>query len=158
MHTHVGLESDKFSLTSLSNELIGNVQVNSQQIVHFLLRVRIQFNPLMPSERVLSLLTARLDKILCSSAHLIVGGPKCAPISGYMHDTLHRVAVLVLHYLLGIAPIYLQELCRLVSSMVGRSFLFLWQTLSSPGKHLNFGALSQSLLHLYKIHFRYRFD
>src|SRR6218665_3568120 len=47
-----------------------------------------------------------------------------------MRDTLHwlpiqqrifhRVVVLVWHCLLGIAPVYLQELCRPISTLVGR--------------------------------------
>src|SRR6218665_2194506 len=51
----------------------------------------------------------------------------------YMRDTLHslpirqhifcRVAVLAWHRLLGIAPVYLQELCRPVSTLVGRQAL-----------------------------------
>src|SRR6218665_2494374 len=87
-----------------------------------------------------------------------------------MRDTLHwlpirqrifyRVAVLVWHCFIGIAPVYLQELCRPVSTLVGRqalrsssggkrfvpllvasaSFLFWWQTLSSPCKHLDYEA------------------
>jgi|SRR6218665_2391181 len=50
-----------------------------------------------------------------------------------MRDTLHwlpirqrifyRVAVLVWHCLLSIAPVYLQELCRPVSTLVGRQAL-----------------------------------
>src|SRR6218665_1145872 len=35
----------------------------------------------------------------------------------------YRVAVLVWHWLLGIAPVYLQELCRPVSTLVGRQAL-----------------------------------
>src|SRR6218665_2541719 len=50
-----------------------------------------------------------------------------------MHDTLHwlpirqrifyRVAVLVWHCLIGIAPVYLQELCRPVSTLIVRQAL-----------------------------------
>src|SRR6218665_2754095 len=50
-----------------------------------------------------------------------------------MRDTLHwlsiwqrifyRVAVLVWHCLIGFAPLYLQELCRPVSTLVGRQAL-----------------------------------
>src|SRR6218665_2044063 len=50
-----------------------------------------------------------------------------------MRDTLHwlpirqhifyRVAVLVWHCFIGIAPVYLQELCRPVSRLVGRQGL-----------------------------------
>src|SRR6218665_2016910 len=75
-------------------------------------------------------LTARLDRVLRSAARLIGGVPKYASISGYMRDTLHwlpirqrilyRVAVLVWHCLIGFAPVYLQELCRPVSTLVGR--------------------------------------
>src|SRR6218665_2481758 len=68
-----------------------------------------------------------------------------------MRDTLHwlpirqrifyRVVVLVWHCLIGFAPVYLQELCRPVSTLVGRqAFLFWWQTLSSPCKHLDYAA------------------
>src|SRR6218665_153485 len=71
-----------------------------------------------------------------------------------MRDTLHwlplrqrifyKVAVLVWHCLLGGAPVYLQELCRPVSTLVGRqalrSFFFWWQTLSSQCKHINYAA------------------
>src|SRR6218665_755147 len=35
----------------------------------------------------------------------------------------YRVGVLVWHWLLGIAPVYLQELCRPVSTLVGRQAL-----------------------------------
>ena len=55
--------------------------------------------------------------------------PKYASISGYMRDTLrwlpirqrifYRVAVLVWHCLIGFAPVYLQELCHPVSTLVG---------------------------------------
>jgi len=78
-------------------------------------------------------LTARLDRVLCSAACLIGVSLKYAPISGYMQDTLHwlpiwqrifyKVAVLVWHCLLGIAPVYLQELCCPVSTLVGRQAL-----------------------------------
>src|SRR6218665_2692524 len=70
--------------------------------------------------------TARLDRVR-SAARLIGGVPKDASISGYMRDTLHwlpirqrifyRVAVLVWHCL------YLQELCRPVSTLVGHQAL-----------------------------------
>src|SRR6218665_1010636 len=73
-----------------------------------------------------------------------------------MRDTLHwlplrqrifyKVAVLVWHCLLGGAPVYLQELCRPVSTLVGRqalrSFFFWWQTLSSQCKQLHYYAAS----------------
>src|SRR6218665_3530740 len=59
-----------------------------------------------------------------------------------MRDTLHwlpipqrifyRVAVLVWHCLIGFAPVYLQELCRPVSPLVGRQAL----RYSSGGKLL----------------------
>src|SRR6218665_1432265 len=78
-------------------------------------------------------MTARLDRVLRSAAFLIGGVPKYASISGYMRDTLHwlpirqrifyRVAVLVWHCLIGFAPDYLQELCRPVSTLVGRQAL-----------------------------------
>src|SRR6218665_3683318 len=78
-------------------------------------------------------LTARLDTVLRSAARLIGGVPKYASISGYMRDTLHwlpiqqrifyRVAVLVWHCFIGIAPIYLLELCSPVSTLVGRQAL-----------------------------------
>ena len=78
-------------------------------------------------------MTARLDRVLRSAARLIGGVPKYASISGYMRDTLHwlpirqrifyRVAVLVWHCLIGFAPVYLQELCRPVSTLVGRQAL-----------------------------------
>jgi len=78
-------------------------------------------------------LTAHLDRVLRSAARLIGGVPKYTSISGYMRDTLHwlpirqrifyRVAVLVWHCLLGIAPVYLQELCRPVLTLVGRQAL-----------------------------------
>ena len=67
-------------------------------------------------------LSACLYKVLRSASRLIEGVPKYAPISGYtcMRDTLHwlpiqqrifyRVAVLVWRCLIGIAPVYLQEL------------------------------------------------
>src|SRR6218665_3955757 len=42
--------------------------------------------------------------------------------------------VLVWRCLIGFAPVYLQELCRPVS------FLFWWQTLCSPCKHLDYAA------------------
>src|SRR6218665_2241242 len=72
-----------------------------------------------------------------------------------MRDTLHwlptrqrifyRVAVLVWHCFIGIAPVYLQELCRPVSNLVGRqalrsSFGGKQQTLSSPCKLLDYAA------------------
>src|SRR6218665_2367204 len=71
-----------------------------------------------------------------------------------MRDTLHwlpirqsiiyKVAVLVWHCLIGIVPVYLQELCRPVSTLVGRQALrsssIWWQTLSSPCKHLDYAA------------------
>src|SRR6218665_1232871 len=70
------------------------------------------------------------------------GVPKYASISGYMRDTLHwlpirqrifyRVAVLVWHCHIGFAPVYLQELCRPVSTLVGRQAL----RSSSGGTHL----------------------
>src|SRR6218665_2041631 len=79
--------------------------------------------------------------------------PKYASISGYMRDTLrwlpirqrifYRVAVLVWHCLIGFAPVYLQELCRPVLTSgwaSSASFLFWWQTLSSPCKHLGYAA------------------
>jgi len=87
-------------------------------------------------------MTARLDRVLRSAARLIGGVPKYASISGYMRDTLHwlpirqhifyRVAVLVWHCLIGLAPVYLQELCRPVSTLVGRQAL----RFSSGGKLL----------------------
>src|SRR6218665_3344573 len=53
------------------------------------------------------------------------------------HSIFYRVAVLVWHYLLGFAPVYLQELCCPVSTLVGRQAL----RSSSGGKllvpHLN---------------------
>ena len=78
-------------------------------------------------------LTARLDRVLRSADRLIGGVPKYTSISGHMRDTLHwlptqqrifyRVAVLVWHCLIGIAPVNLQELCRPVSTLVGRQAL-----------------------------------
>src|SRR6218665_1453760 len=78
-------------------------------------------------------MTARLDRVLRSAARLIGGVPKYASILGYMRDTLHwlpirqrifyRVAVLVWHCLNGFAPVYLQELCCPVSTLVGRQAL-----------------------------------
>src|SRR6218665_672587 len=78
-------------------------------------------------------MTARLDRVLRSAARLIGGVPEYASISGYMRDTLHwlpirqrifyRVAVLVWHCLIGFAPVYLQELCGPVSTLVGRQAL-----------------------------------
>src|SRR6218665_699784 len=85
-------------------------------------------------------MTARLDRVLRSAARLIGGVPKYASILGYMRDTLHwlpirqhifyRVAVLVC--LIGLAPVYLQELCCPVSTLVGRQAL----RFSSGGKLL----------------------
>src|SRR6218665_3932448 len=91
------------------------------------------------------MLTAYLDRVLHSAVRLIGGSvPKYASISRYMRDTLHwlpirqrifyRVAVLLWHCLLGFAPVYLQELCRPVSTLVGR------QALRSPCKHLDYAA------------------
>src|SRR6218665_1823357 len=78
-------------------------------------------------------LTAHLDRVLRSAARLIGGVPKFATISGYMRDTLHwlpirqrifyRVAVLVWHCFIGVAPVYLQELCRPESTLVGHHAL-----------------------------------
>src|SRR6218665_66724 len=78
-------------------------------------------------------LTAHLYRVLRSAARLIMGVPKYALISDYMCDTLHwlpiqqrifyRVAVLVWHCLLGIAPVYLQEFCCPVSTLVGHQAL-----------------------------------
>jgi len=78
-------------------------------------------------------LTARLDRVLRSAARLIGGVRKYASVSGYMRDTLqwlpirqcifYRVAVLVWHCLIAIAPVYLRELCRPVSTLVERQAL-----------------------------------
>jgi len=74
-----------------------------------------------------------MDIVLRSAARLIGGVHKYSSISDCMRDTLHwlpirqpifyRVAVLVWHCLFGIAPVYLQELCRPVSTLVGRQAL-----------------------------------
>src|SRR6218665_1473819 len=87
------------------------------------------------------MLTACQDRVLRSAARLIGGVPKYAPILGYMHDTWHwlpiqqrilyRVAVLVWHCLLGIAPVNLQEHCRPVPTPCGHLTLFLCKILSS---------------------------
>src|SRR6218665_1397992 len=74
-----------------------------------------------------------MDIVLCFVARMIGGVHKYSSISDCMRDTLHwlpirqpifyRVAVLVWHCLFGIAPVYLQELCRPVSTLVGRQAL-----------------------------------
>ena len=78
-------------------------------------------------------LVARLDRVLRSAARLIGRIPKFAPVSAYIHDTLHwlpvsqriqfRIAALVWRCLLGTAPAYLCELCCPVSAVVGRRVL-----------------------------------
>src|SRR6218665_1408391 len=87
-------------------------------------------------------LNARLDRVIRSASRLIGGVPKYASISGYVRDTLHwlpirqrifyRVAVLVWHCLIGLAPVYMQELCCPVSTLFGRQAL----RSSSGSKHL----------------------
>src|SRR6218665_385037 len=77
--------------------------------------------------------------------------PKYASISGYMRDTLHwlpirqrifyRVAVLALSYRL--CPSLLAgtlSLCVDPGWASSASFLFWWQTPSSPCKHLDYAA------------------
>ena len=96
--------------------------------------------------------TAHLDRVLRSAARLI-GTPKYVPISGYVHDTLHwlliqqlifyRAAVLLWHYLLGIAPVYLQELCCPVSALAGLRALRCsagGKLLVSPCKNLDYAV------------------
>src|SRR6218665_147443 len=70
-----------------------------------------------------------------------------------MRDTLHwlpirqrifyRVAVLVWHCLIGFAPVYLQELCRPVSTLVGRQAL----RSSSGGKLLVLRVNTSTMQH-----------
>src|SRR6218665_3508877 len=73
-----------------------------------------------------------LDRVLRSAARLIGGIPKFVHVSKYMLDVLHwlpadqriscRIASLVWRCLLGLAPIYLRELCcPLRSAMSSRS-------------------------------------
>src|SRR6218665_2794491 len=74
-----------------------------------------------------------MDIVLRSAARLIGGVHKYSSISDCMRDTLHwlpirqpifyRVAMLMWHCLFGIAPVYLQELCHHVSTLVGRQAL-----------------------------------
>src|SRR6218665_2542531 len=78
-------------------------------------------------------LNAHLDRVLRCAARLIGRIPKYGSVSAYMHDTLYwlptaqrisyRIAVLVWRCLLGSAPGYLCELCRLVSGLPGRRAL-----------------------------------
>src|SRR6218665_449248 len=73
-----------------------------------------------------------LDRVLRSAARLIGGIPKFDHVSKYMLDVLHwlpaeqrisyRIASLVWCCLLGLAPLYLRELCcPLLSAMSSRS-------------------------------------
>src|SRR6218665_1913868 len=73
-----------------------------------------------------------LDRVLRSTGHLIGGIPKFGHVSKYMLDVLHwlpaeqrisyRIAFMVWRCLLGLAPLYLRELCcPLHSAMSSRS-------------------------------------
>src|SRR6218665_2281814 len=84
-----------------------------------------------------------MDWVLRSAACLICGVPKFSHVSRYMHDVLHwlpaeqrisyRIASLVWHCLLGLAPVYLHELfCPLLSSMSLRLLISSQQGLLVP--------------------------
>src|SRR6218665_3967559 len=73
-----------------------------------------------------------LDRVLRSAARLVGGTSKFGHVSVYMHDVLrclpaenrisYRIASLVWRCLLGLAPVYLHELCcPLLSAMSSRS-------------------------------------
>src|SRR6218665_3705115 len=86
-----------------------------------------------------------LDRVLHSATRVIGGIPKFGHVSKYMLDVLHwlsaeqwisyRIASLVRRCLLGLAPVYLRELCcPLLSSMSSRSLnrVFSWSSLLVP--------------------------
>ena len=72
----------------------------------------------------------RLQSVLNSAARLILGVPKFDSVSAAIRNELHwlsigkrvqfKIALLVRHCIVGAAPEYLTELCRPVSSSVGR--------------------------------------
>src|ERR1043165_3169170 len=82
----------------------------------------------LPSSRIVC-----LDRVLRSAARLIGQIHKYGHVSSYMLEALHwlpicqrieyRVAALVWRCLQGLAPIYLRELCCLVSVVPGRRLL-----------------------------------
>src|SRR6218665_4057603 len=87
---------------------------------------------------------ACLDRVLRSAACLIGGIPKFGHVSKYMLDVLHwlpaeqrisyRIASIVWRSLLGLAPLYLRELCcPLHSAMSSLTIPSLISTGSSPG-------------------------
>ena len=75
----------------------------------------------------------RLQSVLNSAARLILGVPKFDSVSAAIRNELHwlpiekrirfKIALLVRHCIVGAAPEYLTELCRLVSSSSGRQCL-----------------------------------
>ena len=74
-----------------------------------------------------------LQSVLNSAARLILGVPKFDSVSAAICNELHwlpigkcirfKIALLVRHCIIGVAPEYLTELCRPVSSSSGRQCL-----------------------------------
>ena len=91
--------------------------------------------------------TERVQRILNAAARLVLRIPKFAPVSMLIRDNLHwlpavqrikcKILQLVANCIHQRAPLYLQELCVLVSTVPGASTIVICRPILSGGQSLS---------------------